>query len=64
MNMTKLKKYVAKHGQSETARRVLLTQAAIWRMLKSKRVLYVVEHDSGLIEIEEHKKIGGGKSAA
>lgn len=54
---TELAKYVELHGQTETGRRVGLTQGAIWQMLKSSRIIYVIEKDGKTI-LEERKPLG------
>ena len=63
MSKTPLDDYQRAHGQSATARAVGVTQGAIWQMLKSKREIYVVEHDDGTVELQEIK-ILARKSAA
>lgn len=52
---TTLEQYVKLHGQTETARRVGLTQGAIWQMLASSRQIMVVEGDD--VHLEERKII-------
>ncbi|TNE87037.1 MAG: Cro/Cl family transcriptional regulator [Gammaproteobacteria bacterium] len=54
---TPLNKFVAAHGQTETARLVGLTQGAIWQMLRSGRNICVVK-DKGTAYLEETKRLG------
>lgn len=58
---TKLATYVEKHGQTETGRRVGLTQGAIWQMLRDGRNIFVIEKGK-TVYLEERKRIG--KTAA
>lgn len=53
-----LSQYVEKHGQTETASRLGLTQGAIWQMLKSERKIVVTELKNGEVEGWERKPIG------
>ncbi len=57
MNQIPLSDYVAKNGQTATARRAGITQGAIWQMLKSPRQIFVTENKDGTVYLEEIKPI-------
>lgn len=59
MNEITLKMYVDTHGQTETAKRLGLTQGAVWQMLKSSRQIQIRESDDGSVSwAYERKPIG------
>lgn len=64
MKEKSLQQYVEKYGQTETAKRLSVTQGAVWQMLKSNRIIKVVEHKNGRIEAYERKPIAKRKTAA
>lgn len=51
-----LTEYVELHGQGETARRLGITQGAVWQMLRANRQIYVKE--ALTVEAYEVKPIG------
>ncbi len=60
-----LAKYVARVGQTETARRARVSQGAIWQMLKADREIYVIEsyERATLVEIKvisQTEDVGSG----
>lgn len=58
MNEIPLHQYVDTHGQTATARQLGVTQGAVWQMVKSKRLIFVVEHPGGEISAYEKKQLG------
>lgn len=64
MNEKPLHKYVEEHGQTETARRLDVSQGAVWQMLKSGRDITIVDNGDGSISAYEKKPIGGNKAVA
>lgn len=64
MKKTALEAYLQLHSQSDLADAVGLTQGAISKMVRTKRKIIVVEHESGAIELTEEKPIAKSKSAA
>lgn len=60
MKRTPLDEYLEDENntQKHLAASVGLTQGAIGKMLRAKRTITVVEHDSGAVELFEEKTIG------
>lgn len=61
---TELRTYLSMpgHTQSGLAEATGITQSAISQMLRSNRVIYVIERRTGRVELEERKLLG--RSAA
>lgn len=63
MTEIQLKDYVAQHGQTETAKRLGLTQGAVWQMLQSSRAISILVEESGAVGFAyERKPIGRFRS--
>lgn len=59
MDQTPIHDYVDLHGQTETAKRLGITQGAIWQMLNDKRKIFIVVGDDGGISYAyEQKPVG------
>lgn len=64
MKETPLSEYVEAHGQTETARRLGLTQGSVWQMLKAGRAVLILEAECGAISFAyERKPIGRFRAA-
>lgn len=64
MNEIPLSEYVEKHGQTQTAIGLGVSQGAVWQMLQNERCIFVVESESGHISAYERKPIGKQRPAA
>jgi len=58
MSEITLNEYIEIHGQTATAKKLGITQGAIWQMVKNGRDITVVDVGDGEIKAYEKKYIG------